>query len=138
MAALMQRKSAPEVVDLSQLALVARDRSRAMVSLDRKIRVLSVDDDPVNQMVIQSLLPPDKYEIKQAMDGMEALKILDDCPVGTLPDIILLDVMMPGMSGYQVRGVPWREEVGRPCARMGGYQVREVPWREEVGRHARA
>ncbi|GAX76782.1 hypothetical protein CEUSTIGMA_g4228.t1 [Chlamydomonas eustigma] len=64
------------------------------------IRVLSVDDDPVNQLVIQNLLEPEGYEILQAMDGQEALNILSSLEM--LPDVILLDVMMPGMSGYEV------------------------------------
>lgn len=36
------------------------------------------------------------------MDGMEALEILEDH--SDLPDVILLDVMMPGMTGYEVKG----------------------------------
>ncbi|GAX76781.1 hypothetical protein CEUSTIGMA_g4227.t1 [Chlamydomonas eustigma] len=64
------------------------------------LRVLSVDDDPVNQMVVQNLLEPEGYEILQAMDGQEALDLLKS--EDRLPDVILLDVMMPGMSGYDV------------------------------------
>lgn len=40
-------------------------------------------------------------QITQAMDGQEALKLLAEEEM--LPDVILLDVMMPGMSGYEVR-----------------------------------
>ncbi|KAG1675574.1 hypothetical protein FOA52_014162 [Chlamydomonas sp. UWO 241] len=75
--------------------------AKAPTARNRKIRVLSVDDDPVNQMVIESLLTPDQYEIMQAMDGLEALQMLDNAR-NEPPDIILLDVMMPGMSGYEV------------------------------------
>jgi len=64
------------------------------------VRVLSVDDDPINQLVIQNLLVPEGFEIFQAMDGQEALDMLED--MDAPPDIILLDVMMPGMSGYEV------------------------------------
>jgi CheY-like chemotaxis protein len=63
-------------------------------------RVLSVDDDPVNQTVISSLLQPLGFEVVQAMNGWEALSALEES--ATLPDIILLDCMMPGMSGYVV------------------------------------
>lgn len=50
--------------------------------------------------MIQNLLVPEGYEILQAMDGQEALTMLQE--MESLPDVILLDVMMPGMSGYEV------------------------------------
>ena len=61
--------------------------------------VLSVDDDPVNQTVIELLLEGRGYTVVQAMDGLEALEYLKS---GSLPDLILLDVMMPEISGYEV------------------------------------
>ncbi len=75
-------------------------RARSCRHPGEKFRVLSVDDDPINQMVIQSLLTPEGYDVTQAMDGEEALDILEKGKM--LPDIVLLDVMMPGMSGFQV------------------------------------
>ncbi|CAK0868411.1 unnamed protein product [Prorocentrum cordatum] len=60
--------------------------------------VLSVDDDAVNQEVIRSALAD--YEVHVAMDGSEALRYFDEH--SRLPDVVLLDVMMPGMSGYEV------------------------------------
>lgn len=51
-----------------------------------KVRVLSVDDDPVNQLVIQNLLAPVGYEILQAMDGQEALQLLAE--EEQLPDVV--------------------------------------------------
>ncbi|GAX79209.1 hypothetical protein CEUSTIGMA_g6649.t1 [Chlamydomonas eustigma] len=62
--------------------------------------VLSVDDDPINQMVVENLLIPDGYKVEQAMSGNEALDFLRQSEV--LPDVILLDIMMPDMSGYEV------------------------------------
>jgi putative two-component system response regulator len=60
--------------------------------------VLVVDDTPANIDVLKELLRDD-YTVKVALDGERALKIaLTDNP----PDIILLDVMMPGMDGYEV------------------------------------
>lgn len=61
--------------------------------------LLSVDDDPVNQMVISSLFESEGFVVHQAMDGFEALEHMQNNP---MPDLILLDVMMPGMSGYEV------------------------------------
>jgi signal transduction histidine kinase/DNA-binding NarL/FixJ family response regulator/bacteriorhodopsin len=60
--------------------------------------VLSVDDDAVNQEVIKAALAD--YEVHVAMDGSEALRYFDEH--SRLPDVVLLDVMMPGMSGYEV------------------------------------
>ena len=48
-------------------------------------------------------------QVTIAMDGEEALRILEESEEG-LPDLVLLDVMMPGMSGYEVRTVS-----GAPC-----------------------
>eukprot|EP00798_Chlamydomonas_sp_ICE-L_P011405 gene11405-12108_t len=77
----------------------------AGIRVDRRKRnqtctILSVDDDPINQMVIASLLGSAGYDVVEAMNGEEALELLRD--EANLPDAILLDVMMPGMSGYEV------------------------------------
>ena len=60
---------------------------------EREIEILSVDDDPVNQMVVENLLVPLGYKVATCMNGVEALQYLDTEP--RLPDLILLDVMMP-------------------------------------------
>ncbi|PNW86121.1 hypothetical protein CHLRE_02g074150v5 [Chlamydomonas reinhardtii] len=86
--------------DAAALMKGALKRKSSFRERGAKVRVLSVDDDPVNQLVIQNLLAPVGYEILQAMDGQEALKVLTE--EERLPDVILLDVMMPGMSGYEV------------------------------------
>ncbi|KAG2482178.1 hypothetical protein HYH03_018877 [Edaphochlamys debaryana] len=86
--------------DAAALVKGALKRKSSFREKGGKVRVLSVDDDPVNQLVIQNLLAPVGYEIVQAMDGQEALKVLSE--EERLPDVILLDVMMPGMSGYEV------------------------------------
>ncbi|MBC9249739.1 two-component system response regulator [Pseudomonas alcaligenes] len=59
--------------------------------------ILVVDDTPDNLMLMADLLK-DKYRVKAANSGEKALHILQ----GTLPDLILLDIMMPGLSGYDV------------------------------------
>lgn len=60
--------------------------------------VLVVDDTPDNLMLMAALLK-DKYRVKVANSGEKALRILQGDP---LPDLILLDIMMPGLSGHQV------------------------------------
>jgi len=60
--------------------------------------VLVVDDSPTNIDVLCSSLRPD-YIVKAATSGQKALQIaFSDSP----PDIILLDIMMPEMDGYEV------------------------------------
>ena len=60
--------------------------------------ILVVDDTPENLMLMTELLK-DRYRIKAANNGEKALRILQCDP---LPDLVLLDIMMPGMSGYEV------------------------------------
>jgi putative two-component system response regulator len=60
--------------------------------------LLVVDDTPDNLMLMMDLLK-DRYRVKVANSGEKALRVLQG---DTLPDLILLDVMMPGMSGHEV------------------------------------
>lgn len=59
--------------------------------------ILIVDDAPSVVMAIRSILDP-HYEVKTASSGEDALRILDTFK----PDLILLDVTMPGIDGYEV------------------------------------
>lgn len=61
-------------------------------------RILAVDDDPVNLRVLKSILSEDHYEVAVATSGKEALKQLE----AKEWDLIISDVMMPRMSGYEL------------------------------------
>ncbi len=61
-------------------------------------RILVVDDDPMNVKLVEGILKREGYESLKALDGEEAL----DKVQRERPDLILLDVMMPGIDGYQV------------------------------------
>jgi CheY-like chemotaxis protein len=63
----------------------------------KRSKVLVVDDQPANIKLITSVLKRD-YEIIPAYNGVEALEKVDS----ENPDIVLLDVMMPGIDGYEV------------------------------------
>ena len=60
--------------------------------------LIIADDEAINLQVLESFLQLDGYRIKTAKNGQEALALLKE----EQPDLILLDVMMPGMSGYEV------------------------------------
>ena len=63
-----------------------------------KTCVLIVDDIPINVTLIEKRLKPFHFVIEKANDGQTALDIVAD----NKPDLILLDLMMPGMNGYDV------------------------------------
>lgn len=63
------------------------------------VRILIVDDEPINQQVLKSHLSGRGFQLMQAMNGAEALQAIDTA--GPF-DLVLLDVMMPRMSGYEV------------------------------------
>jgi two-component system, sensor histidine kinase and response regulator len=60
--------------------------------------ILIVDDEPRNTKLMKAMLMPEGYEIFEVLSGEEALKAV---PLFS-PDLILLDVMMPGMNGFEV------------------------------------
>lgn len=60
--------------------------------------ILAVDDTPDNLFLLEAILSEEGYDIHTAEDGISALKHIEQSP----PDLILLDVMMPGMNGYEV------------------------------------
>jgi DNA-binding response OmpR family regulator len=62
------------------------------------MRVLIVDDDHANRKMVTYLLSEEGYEVETAASGNEALRILDERVV----DFVILDVMMPGMDGYEL------------------------------------
>jgi len=61
-------------------------------------KILVVDDHPSSRMTAVALLSVEGYEVLEAENGQAAL----DCVGEADPDLILLDVMMPGMDGYEV------------------------------------
>jgi CheY-like chemotaxis protein len=61
-------------------------------------RVLIVDDERANRQLLEIMLEPEGYELSLATNGEEALAAVTRHP----PDLVVLDVMMPGMNGYVV------------------------------------
>ena len=73
--------------------------------------ILIVDDDPTARETLVAILEGEDYQLELARNGMEAIQMADRLH----PDLILLDVMMPGMDGYEVcrrlRSTPQLTEV---------------------------
>lgn len=61
-------------------------------------KILIVDDEPNIVLAIEFLLQREGYHTEKAFDGLQALEIVADFQ----PDIVILDVMMPGMSGFEL------------------------------------
>jgi DNA-binding response OmpR family regulator len=61
-------------------------------------KILIADDEPNIVTALEFLLQRNGYEVHIARNGEEALKLVEDCN----PDLVLLDVMMPVRSGYEV------------------------------------
>eukprot|EP00775_Hariotina_reticulata_P013645 gene13645-13768_t len=79
---------------------VQRDSRPTQFARTGRHQVLSVDDDPVNQTVVQSVLSSTGYEVVCLSNGQQALDHIERCEV--LPDLILMDVQMPDILGPEV------------------------------------
>jgi two-component system sensor histidine kinase ChiS len=64
----------------------------------RRPRILVVDDDPLIRGIVRAMLDAGSYELDEAASGAEALRLIEE----RAPRVVLLDIMMPGMSGYEV------------------------------------
>ncbi len=83
-----------------------------MAIQQRQVRILVVDDEEIYLHAIVGLLA-EKYKIIIALNGQEGLRIAQTDPS---PDMILLDVMMPDMSGFEV------------CRQLkGGPRTKDIP-----------
>ncbi len=85
--------------------------SSSDTSIGRRARILIVDDQKANTELLKVMLTPEGFELRTAASGEEALASVGEYP----PDLILLDVMMPGMNGYEVaarlKGSPETEHI---------------------------
>ncbi len=77
----------------------------------RTARILLVDDDRINRRILAGILRPEGYELTEAGSGEETLEQYAAFP----PDLVLLDVMMPGIDGFATCR-QLREKYGDHCA----------------------
>lgn len=73
------------------------DRKQTHMEAHGSTLILTVDDEPTNHLVIEEIVTSHGYKVHSELDAREALKWVEDSP--ELPDLILLDCMMPEMSG---------------------------------------
>ena len=82
----------------SYLQAASRNKNILKKSIRKKPIILIVDDEPKNIKLLKAKLSRTPYQIEQAVNGFEAIEKAQT----VLPDLILLDVMMPEMDGYEV------------------------------------
>ena len=87
---------------ISTLSLVQQPKIPSLqlgTPKSQAVKVLVVDDEPANLQVLINNLSLENYDIAHATNGSEALELIE---AGLDPDLVLLDVMMPKMTGYEV------------------------------------
>jgi len=93
--------------------------------------ILVVDDDPSVRQLVGDVLDLEGYEVRVAADGYEALREIE----AARPDCVVLDVMMPGMSGHEVLA-RIREADGGPAlpvVMLTAFADDEQAWRAWTG-----
>ena len=83
--------------------------------------VLVVDDDPLIRNLVFAVLEDARFDLAEATDGEEALRVAAERP----PDVVILDVMMPGMDGNAVC------KAMRADARLAGARIIMLTARSE-------
>ncbi len=86
----------PQSSEIPDAAVPLPDRATGPLS--ETFTILVVDDDAVNRQVLVNQLSLHDYRVVEAVDGEDALRLVES----QRPDLVLLDVMMPRMSGYDV------------------------------------
>jgi signal transduction histidine kinase/class 3 adenylate cyclase/ActR/RegA family two-component response regulator len=89
----------PVISDNINLELITSKNLQSQIPHGKEFKVLIVDDEPVNRQVLVNNLSLYDYTLSEASNGQEALELIEN---GFIPDIILLDIMMPQMTGYEV------------------------------------
>ena len=66
--------------------------------MNMKLKALIIEDNEQNMYMLSFLLEKNNYEVFQAFNGLDGIKAALNC----LPDVILLDIQLPEMDGYQI------------------------------------
>jgi PAS domain S-box-containing protein len=98
-----QVAATPGSVEYLCKPLLKSDLTKAIQRLkteqpNRSLRILLVDDDPMLIELLQAILLPPDYEVIAAINGVGAIEQM----MSNLPDVIILDLLMPDMSGFEL------------------------------------
>ena len=100
-------------------------------------RVLVADDSETILLLLRTRLEMEGYEVSTAADGQEAIEMLAEIAAGQEPDLILLDAMMPRMSGLDVLRTLRDEGSETPILIVSAHREEETLTRaEELGADA--
>lgn len=66
--------------------------------MKKRPNIMVVDDDQEMLRMLERILELEGYSVTKAADGDSALALIEDCK----PELVILDIMMPGLDGYQV------------------------------------
>ncbi|HEV8550241.1 MAG TPA: response regulator, partial [Polyangiaceae bacterium] len=61
-------------------------------------RVLHIEDDPANRLLVRKLLGPSGFDVIDAVDGLDGIRKA----LAERPDLVLVDIAIPGLDGYEV------------------------------------
>ena len=96
----LNNTGAPTKVSWDVETIVEQTQQQAEPTNEQgRFRLLLVDDEPINLQVLNNHLSRHNYQLVEAQDGLEALELIENN--GPF-DLVLLDIMMPKMSGYKV------------------------------------
>ncbi|ETR72899.1 MAG: cache sensor hybrid histidine kinase [Candidatus Magnetoglobus multicellularis str. Araruama] len=95
-----------------QPSVSKNNESISLSSIDGKpYKILIVDDEPYNRLMLKDMLMPYGFQLIEAIDGADAL----EKAIEHIPHVILLDIVMPRMNGYdactQIRKIPLLKDV---------------------------
>ena len=94
-------------------------------------RVLHIEDDPRNRLLVRKLLAAEGHEVIDAADGLEGVR----CALSQRPDLVLVDLNIPGLDGYEVT-LRFRSEPSLERGPHRGHHRRGGP-RHELRRRVR-
>jgi CheY-like chemotaxis protein len=93
------------IVDLNASGTVRRVGGPSLSGKEGRRRVLVVEDEPITRMLVKVLLERDRYEVIEATNGQQAIEIA----TRDRPSLVLIDLNMPVMDGYEAIGALRRE-----------------------------